>query len=83
MPEGLPGFQRVVPSKYFYTCLEEVLEFVDEDTRAVLAWTDVREDDPVHKFKSEERNGLEIAWKPRDISQEPLRRRLIGFKSPI
>ena len=57
-----------MPKEFFYTCLEEVLEFVDEEQRSLLAWTDVREDDPIHEFTPEERGSLEIAWRPRDIS---------------
>ena len=83
MPDGFVGFQRIVPPDKFYPCLEELLAFVEEDQRDVLAWTEVLEDDPIHKYTAEERGSLEIAWKPRDIGKEPLRRRLIGFKSYI
>ena len=40
-------------------------------------------DDPIVPYTPEKRGSLEIAWKPRDYSKEPLRRRLIGFRSSI
>ena len=43
----------------------------------------MRADDPVHAYAPEERGSLEIVWKPRDYSKEPLRRRLVGFKTTI
>ena len=38
LPEGLTGFQRVIPSHLFYPCLEEALTKVDDDRKKNLRW---------------------------------------------